>query len=112
LANPGRITRIGHGSDCKILVAGLESERHPDLAVYKTAPPREDATVWRAWIPEVIIEIVSRDSGTRDYDEKREEYLRIGVRDYWIIDADRREVLALYRHGGRWRETVVGPGEV
>ena len=112
LRNPGRINSIAPASFCKVLIPSLESERHPDVSVYKTPPPREDATVWRTWIPEVIIEVVAPESASRDYDEKPEEYLQIGVRDYWVIDADRREILALYHHGGRWRETVVGPGEV
>jgi Uma2 family endonuclease len=109
LANPGRIYTIA--SECKLLAFGYESERHPDLSVYKTAPPREDRTVWRTWIPEIVIEIISRDSESRDYDEKREEYLAIGVRDYWIIDAEREEITALRRHGDRWRETIVRPGQ-
>jgi Uma2 family endonuclease len=111
LTNPGRIYTVAGGSDCKLLAFGYESERHPDLSVYKTAPPHEDSTVWRTWIPEIVVEIISPDSGPRDYDEKREEYLAIGVRDYWIIDADRQEILALRRHGDRWRETIVRPGQ-
>src|SRR5207302_4967172 len=34
LANPDRIYAICGGSDCKLLIGGYESERHPDLAVY------------------------------------------------------------------------------
>src|SRR5436309_5852693 len=39
LANPGRIEVIASGSECKLLVGRYESERHPDLTVYKTFPP-------------------------------------------------------------------------
>src|SRR5438309_1997652 len=35
VAHRGRIHRLAGGSDCKLLVEGQESERHPDLAVYK-----------------------------------------------------------------------------
>ncbi len=38
-ANPGRIHTIASGSECKLLISGLESERHPDVALYKTPPP-------------------------------------------------------------------------
>src|SRR5688572_4225929 len=34
LANPGRIRRIGGGAECKILISGVDSERHPGVAVY------------------------------------------------------------------------------
>ncbi len=112
IANPGRIQIIAGGSDCKILVAGYESERHPDLTVYKTLPPREGEDFWSTWIPELVIEVVSRGSELRDYQEKREEYLAFGVHEYWIFDAEKEEMLVLQRVAGRWRERIVRPGEV
>src|SRR5438105_3327701 len=66
-AQPGRIQVIAGGGECKILVAGYESERHPDLAVYKTLPPEEGEDFWSIWIPELVIEIVSPGSELRDY---------------------------------------------
>ena len=36
--------------------------------------------------PDVIIEIVSKDSVQRDREEKYDEYEAAGVREYWIID--------------------------
>jgi Uma2 family endonuclease len=110
LSSPGRIHTIAASGECKILIAGLESERHPDVAVYTEPPPEED--VWRAWIPDVVVEVVSPGSEQRDYVEKREEYLRFGVKEYWIVDAEKTEVLVLRRAGGEWRERVVRPPEV
>jgi len=109
LAHPGRIYTIATGSECKILLAEAESERHPDLAVYKTPPPGDDSDVWYTWVPEIVIEVVSADSEVRDYVEKREEYLAFGVLEYWIFNAEREEMLVLRRHGGRWVEQVVRP---
>jgi Uma2 family endonuclease len=112
IAQPGRIHSIGGGGECKILLADLESERHPDLAVYKTAPPAADEEVWAMWVPEIVVEIVSADSEQRDYGDKREEYLRFGVQEYWIVDARREQVLVLRRSGGRWAERVLGANDV
>jgi Uma2 family endonuclease len=111
LANPGQIHTIAAGSECKILLADLESERHPDVAVYKH-PPLDDEELWSTWIPELVIEVVSPGSEQRDYSEKREEYLRFGVAEYWVVDGDRREVLVLRRVGGRWKDRTVRPPEV
>src|SRR5262249_8722272 len=47
VTNPGRIYDVFAASDCKLLVEDFESERHPDLAVYKTPPPSRDSTAWR-----------------------------------------------------------------
>ena len=112
LANPGRIYGIAGGGECKILARQLESERHPDLAVYKTPPPAEGEEAWETWVPELVLEIVSPGSERRDYKEKREEYLLVGVREYWIVDPDREEMLVLRRVKDRWAERVIRPPQV
>lgn len=108
LAHRGKILGIATGSECKILIAGLESERHPDVAVY-TAPPPEGTNPWPDWIPAIVIEVVSPGSEQRDYFEKREEYLQFGVREYWIIDAEKKEMLVLRRSAGQWAEQKIRP---
>src|SRR5258706_7047093 len=77
-AHPEVIRTIGGGSDCKILAEGFESERHPDIFVYKTDPPDSD-DVWSIWVPEIAIEVVSPSSEKRDYEEKPPEYFAFGV---------------------------------
>lgn len=111
LTHSGRIHRIGGGADCKLLLLDLDIERHPDIAVYKT--PRPDVeNVWAVWIPEIVIEIVSPSSAQRDYEEKPAEYFLFGVREYWILDADRREMRVLRRSGDRWTARVIRPPQV
>jgi Uma2 family endonuclease len=108
LANPGRIYGVASGADCKILVPDLETERHPDVAVYKKPPPR-GADVWARWVPEVVVEVISAESAHRDYVEKRGDYFRAGVKEYWIVDAERQEVLVLRRSRGKWSERTPRP---
>jgi Uma2 family endonuclease len=110
LANRERVYGIAGGADCKILVPDLETERHPDLAVYKTPPPR-GPDVWARWLPEVVVEVVSVESVQRDYVEKREDYFRAGIKEYWIVDADRQEVLVLRRGRGKWSERTLQADE-
>jgi hypothetical protein len=112
LAYPGRIHAVASGSECKVLLRDLESERHPDLAVYKDPPPSRGEDVWESWVPELVVEVVSSDSVQRDYEEKREEYLHFGVREYGIVDPRKSEVLVLRRVKDRWRERVVRPPQV
>ena len=107
LAHPERIHGIASGSECKILIGGLESERHPDLAIYQTPPPDED--VWSQWVPEIVIEVVSPSSRQRDYFEKPDEYLLFGVREYWIIDPEKKLMLVKRRSRGRWADVPVRP---
>ena len=106
----GGIHFINSGGECKLLISHFESERHPDLSLYLTTPPEiDDETLWRVWIPEIVIEVVSRYSRKRDYEEKPEEYLRIGVKEYWIVDADKQVMVVMRRSRGRWALTTVKP---
>jgi Uma2 family endonuclease len=51
-------------------------------------------------VPAIVIEFVSsgRRDAYRDYEEKREEYLAAGVKEYWGIDRFRR-VMTVYKAG-------------
>ena len=73
----------------RVIWAGLG--RHPRV--------RED-------IPAIVIELVSpgRRSWKRDYIEKRDEYLALGVEEYWIIDRFQRSLTVYRRSKNRWEE--------
>jgi hypothetical protein len=110
--HPGAIHAILGSLECKLLIPKLRSERHPDLAVYLTAPKGpKDRTLWRTWIPELAIEVVSEGSRDRDYTEKRDEYWTLGVKEYWIVDAKLKKVLILKRGRSQWTEKVLGPDD-
>ena len=42
--------------------------------------------------PDVAVEIVSRDSKSRDYVKKKALYERTGVREYWLLDPLKQQV--------------------
>ena len=63
----------------------MQSDRHPDQAIYLVPAPAGPQP-WTRWIPHIVVEVVSEGGEERDYVEKREEYLRIGVTEYWILD--------------------------
>jgi Uma2 family endonuclease len=114
--HPQSVYGIASGGECKLLIAGLESERHPDLAVYKSPPPEgeTDDEIWSQWVPEIVVEVVSPSSRRREYEEKPEEYLRLGVGEYWIVDETEKPGMmkVLRRSRGRWAEYTVIPPAV
>ncbi len=64
-------------------------------------------------VPSVVVEFVSasRRDFARDYEEKRDEYLAHGVREYWVIDRFRR-IMTVYKPGpGGFVSRVVGEAE-
>jgi len=66
-------------------VRTAESRRRADRVIWaglgRRPRPRED-------VPAIVVEFVSRSrrDHRRDYIEKREEYLTVGVKEYWVFD--------------------------
>jgi Uma2 family endonuclease len=53
--------------------------------------------------PDIAVEILSRESRHRDYDDKRRLYEAAGVGEYWIIDPIQQRVEFLVLEEGRYR---------
>jgi Uma2 family endonuclease len=70
--------------------------------------PRKDET------PTVIAEFVSpgKRDRKRDYEEKRQEYMAIKVKEYWIIDRFERIMTVFLRRGDKVVKLVVKENEV
>jgi hypothetical protein len=107
LAHPGAIYLVSGGAGSVLRLWGVESERHPDITVYLRGPAPGDENPWEHWMPEIVIEVVSASSVKRDYETKREEYLRGGVLEYVIFDPRNATALVLTRRGDIWDEQTL-----
>ena len=105
-AHPGVVSMMASGGGSRLEAPSVASERHPDLTVYLSPRPAVEPP-WATWIPEIVIEIVSKGGEKRDYEDKRQDYLIVGVTEYWIVDPQKRTMLALTRHENRWTETTI-----
>lgn len=103
--HPGRIHRAGSGNSVRVCLPGLVSSRIPDVGVILGWTPR-DARGQSP--PRLVMEIVATgdEAHQRDYVTKREEYLRYGMLEYWIVDESVRQINALLRDGDTWVERV------
>ena len=65
-------------------------------------------------VPTIAVEFVSRRRRDllRDYEEKRREYLALGVAEYWIIDRFRRTMTVYHNPPRVPAEQVVAENEV
>lgn len=65
-------------------------------------------------VPDLVFETVSGggEDRKRDYVDKRAEYLRIGVREYVIVDRFARRVTVLRHSRGRFVESQLGPDDI
>jgi len=110
-AHPGLIQYLAGGGECRLRLPGMQSDRHPDQAIYLRPRPK-GPRVWERWAPDLIVEIVSKRGEERDYVEKREEYLRIGVTEYWIVDPETRKLHVLRRLGDVWEAVILGDADL
>jgi len=53
-------------------------------------------------VPSLVIEILSPSTARRDRGEKKAIYERNGVREYWIVDPEHREVAVFHLNGHRY----------
>jgi Uma2 family endonuclease len=61
--------------------------------------------------PDLVIEIVSPGSATRDFHTKREIYGAQGVREYWVVDPKARSILQLMLDRDAWRTVGLHQGD-
>ncbi|TWT45315.1 hypothetical protein RAS1_17380 [Phycisphaerae bacterium RAS1] len=108
-SHPGRINHVAGSLDAVVRMPALQSERHPDITVYLTPPPRQNEQPWDEWVVDIAIEVVSKESRRRDYEIKPAEYLAAGVREYWIIDPLTRSATIHRRIGDQWSIRRLGP---
>lgn len=106
---PGIVQFVGGSFASKIELWGSATERHPDLSIYLTPPPPGVRQPWDQWVPEIVVEVVSASSAKRDYEDKPHDYLAAGVREYWIVDPQKRNGLFRTRRADTWVQKRVGP---
>jgi Uma2 family endonuclease len=69
----------------------VESIREPELQVILHTNPGQLTETAMIGPADICIEVVSQESTARDYGEKFEEYEKVGVGEYWILDPVRHE---------------------
>jgi Uma2 family endonuclease len=70
--------------------------RVPDVAFFKKSSMDRVKETHSEGGADLVVEIVSPDSGARDRGEKFDEYERAGIEVYWIVDP-RRRIAEFYR---------------
>lgn len=97
--------RLVRPHNCEIQVPVLKKgdaqNRYPDLVVLREehlALTQKRLTIKLDMPPpQLIVEVVSPGglNRERDYERKRDQYCRVGIPEYWIIDPEQQTVLVL-----------------
>jgi Uma2 family endonuclease len=105
--HPGVIDYFGGGTEVRAWVVGKDLARHPDFGIVFLGAPLDAVGDLQAFL---VAEVVSPSSKKRDYQEKRQDYLDYGIREYWIVDPLRRQLTVLIREvqegDATWSERV------
>ena len=107
--HPGEVEEVVTGAWVRVEGG---TDRIGDIGVYLVKdPPTFDVP---DQVPDLMFEVVSpgRESRDRDSVEKRDEYHRLGVREYVIIDRFAGAVTVLTQAPGGYLGRVLGRGEV
>ena len=82
------------------------SGREPDLMYVREEHRDRITDTYLDGPADLVVEVISSESGTRDRGEKFYEYEEAGIPEYWLVDPEREE-LAVYRlKEGRSPETT------
>jgi len=77
--------------------------REPDLLLVCSADdPRRGERYWEG--ADLVVEVVSPDNPSRDYETKRADYAGAGVLEYWIVDPQDETITVLRLHGSAYDE--------
>ena len=90
-------------------VGTLDSRRRADRVIWAGLGRQPDP---RADIPAIVVEFVSqgRRNWQRDYIEKRDEYLALGVKEYWLFDRFQRVMTVFRKTETGWTQQVAREG--
>jgi Uma2 family endonuclease len=107
-ASPGVLKTLS--APCRFPIPGTKMPRgrEPDLGLYDREPSQpHSALAWQEVRPVVVVEVVSPGDTDRDYVDKRLDYWRAEIPEYWIVDEARRLFLALRRTPHGWDEHLI-----
>ena len=80
------------GEPYQIRLTEIRRRRLPDLFFVSTANVERLSKLHFQGGPDLVVEVISPESQSRDRREKYHEYQAAGVREYWIVDPLGRQV--------------------
>ncbi len=84
---------LGYVGYEKMLTSFTRNDYEPDVVFFdKTKAKKFKKGMWKFPVPDLVVEVLSKSTENRDRGIKFEDYNAHGVREYWIVDADKETI--------------------
>jgi Uma2 family endonuclease len=91
-----QINDLGYVGFEKVLSAFTRNDYEPDVVFFGKVKAQDfKKGMWKFPIPDFVVEVLSKSTEARDRGLKFEDYESHGVKEYWIVDAE-KETLEQY----------------
>jgi Uma2 family endonuclease len=88
-----RLHKVGRIMDEKALVSFTRNDYEPDIVYFDAATGAKIAdTQWKFPVPQMVVEVLSPSSRTRDCGDKYTDYAAHAVQEYWIVDPEEESI--------------------
>ncbi|MDX1940640.1 MAG: Uma2 family endonuclease [Saprospiraceae bacterium] len=85
--------QLGYVAHEKVMISLTRNDYEPDICFFKQARAekfKDDQTLFPA--PDLVVEVLSSGTKTRDRGVKFEDYQAHGITEYWIVDAKKQTI--------------------
>lgn len=97
----------------KMVIDGKTKGREPDIFFVKTENLDKIGERFFDGAADLVIEVISPESIVRDTEDKFEEYETAGVKEYWLINPNRRTANFYgFDEGGKYKMLYLSPESV
>lgn len=97
----------------KMVIDGKTKGREPDIFFVKTENMHRAKEQYFDGAADLVIEVVSPESVVRDTEDKFEEYEAAGVKEYWLINPNRRTANFYgFDEGKKYKMLYISPESV
>ena len=101
-----RLVRVAR---CEVEVPGKPRTQYPDLVILReehlSLTQKRLFITLKMPLPQLVVEVVSPgNENQRDYTDKREQYQKTGIPEYWLINPEYQAITVLELRNGRYFE--------
>lgn len=89
---------FGGDNDGFLLKRNPDTLFSPDASLFKRRPRSKDRP-WMEFAPEIVVEVLSPSNHPAELVYKRHTFFEAGTEQFWLVDAEKRQIQFYHRDG-------------